>query len=202
MHEAVLTPDRGLSEHLWQHDVAVETVVFPTRYLRFGVFELDVQRQRLSADGTSIAIRGKLYEALIKLLEHPGEVVSRKALRDQLWPGNDKIDVATNLNSTINKLRRLLCDVSGEHPLIETIVHKGYAFTAKVEYADCAISEDPGRQPGREEKSRPHWPAIPRAPHAELQTVYFKASLIVLTIASVLFGAAVALYAFRPISYP
>jgi DNA-binding winged helix-turn-helix (wHTH) protein len=135
-------------------------------------------------------------------LEHPGEVVSRKAFCDQLWPGNDRIDVATNLNSTINKLRRLLCDTSGDHPLIETIVHKGYVFSAKVEYADCAISEDPERQPVREGKSRPHWPPIARVSHAELQTVYFKASLIALTIASMLFGAAVALYAFRPISHP
>jgi len=202
MHEPVLIPDRVLSEGLWQHDVAVETVAFPTRYLRFGIFELDVQRQRLSADGTSIAIRGKLYEALIKLLERPGEVVSRKALRDQLWPGNDRIDVTTNLNSTINKLRRLLYDTSGEHPLIETIIHKGYVFTAKVEYVDCAISEDPERQIGREEKSRRHRPPLARVSHAELQTVYFSASLIVLMIASMLFGAAVALYAFRPISHP
>jgi hypothetical protein len=35
--------------------------VFPNRYLRFGAFELDLQREDLSRDGERIRLQGKVY---------------------------------------------------------------------------------------------------------------------------------------------
>jgi DNA-binding winged helix-turn-helix (wHTH) protein len=137
MDETASFPDYDFSEErdLQTNDTMSEEQRFPARYLRFDMFELDLKGQRLCRDGASITVRGKPYRTLLALLENPGEIVSREVLQDRLWPGKIGIDRGSNLNTTINKLRRILHDTDTGHPLIKTIVRKGYLFTTKIEYA-------------------------------------------------------------------
>jgi Gpi18-like mannosyltransferase len=48
------------------------------------------------------------FQALVLLLQHPGEMVSREELSKQLWPEGTFVDFERGLNKAINKLRAAL----------------------------------------------------------------------------------------------
>ena len=58
------------------------------RYLRFGPFQIDLQREELFKEGSRVRIPSKVFQVLLALVERPGEIVSRDALRARLWPGD------------------------------------------------------------------------------------------------------------------
>src|SRR5215470_9664621 len=104
-----------------------------TRYLCFGRFQLDCQRQILMKDGVRVRLPGKVYQTLLTLLETPGEVVTREALRQRLWPKGTFVNYDANVNTTVNKLRLALGDSSEQPIYIETIPRIGYCFVGRVE---------------------------------------------------------------------
>jgi DNA-binding response OmpR family regulator len=53
----------------------------PAPCLGFGGFQLDLQQQQLFKDGLQVKVQGKVYQALVTLIENPGEIVTREALR-------------------------------------------------------------------------------------------------------------------------
>jgi len=81
---------------------------------------------------------------LLKLLERPGELVTREELRSVIWPADTFVDFDTGLNTVIMRLREVLRD-SVEVPLfIETVPKLGYRFIAPVE---CFDGERAGTAP-------------------------------------------------------
>lgn len=103
------------------------------RYIRFGPFIVDQQRQEVSRDGARIKLQAKVYQTLLALLEKPGEVVTREEVRMRLWPDDTHVNYDANVNTAVNKLRRALEDSSDEPPYIETISKKGYRFLVQAE---------------------------------------------------------------------
>ena len=103
---------------------------FPSRFARFGGFELDVQRQELYRSGIRIRLQSKVYEALLVLLEAPHQIVSREVIRQRLWPGDSLVNFDANVNTTVNKLRQVLGDSPDAQLFVETIPRKGYSFIA------------------------------------------------------------------------
>ena len=81
-----------------------------SRYLCFGGFQLDTQRELLFKDGAKMRLPGKVFQTLAALLERPGEVVTREALRERLWPEGTFVNYDANVNTTVNKLRLALGD--------------------------------------------------------------------------------------------
>ena len=57
---------------------------FPTRYARFGAFQLDLKRQDLTKNGARLRLPGKVCQVLVTLLERHGEIVTREELRARL----------------------------------------------------------------------------------------------------------------------
>src|SRR5215467_3728409 len=103
------------------------------RYLRFGQFQVDLQRQELLKEGSRVHIPFKVFQVLLVLVERPGEIVTREVLRARLWPGETFVNYDANVNTTVNKLRLTLGD-SHEKPLyVETIPRKGYCLLGNVE---------------------------------------------------------------------
>jgi len=101
--------------------------------LRFGAYEADPRSGELRKHGLGIALEEKPFQALVILLQHPNEVVTREELRTQLWPADIFIDFDNSLNTVIAKARRALND-SAENPrFIETVGRRGYRFMAVVE---------------------------------------------------------------------
>ena len=103
------------------------------RYLCFGQFQVDLQREELFKEGSRVRIPSKVFQVLLALVERPGEIVTREALRARLWPDGTFVNYDANVNTTVNKLRLALGD-SPEKPMyVETIPRRGYCFLGTVE---------------------------------------------------------------------
>jgi DNA-binding winged helix-turn-helix (wHTH) protein len=171
----------------------------PARYVCFGAFHLDLKKEELFKDGTRIKMQGKVHQALLALLQKPGEIVTREELRMQLWPSDTHVNYDANVNTTVNKLRLVLGDSTEQPAYVETIPRKGYSFVAKIEYADRApVSQ----MPPTKESLPVTWSAEHAAGKSSffrtaLLSRWFTAGVVTLVIVSMLFGAALVLYAHR-----
>ena len=119
---------------------------------RFGLFEADVARNTLSRNGVRVKIQDQPFRALILLLQHPGEIVSREELRAKLWPQGTYVDFDGSLNVILKKLRAALEDNSDNPVFIETVPRRGYRFIAPVQVEEPksapALSDDSGDEAG------------------------------------------------------
>ena len=105
----------------------------PTRdSVRFGDFEADVKSIELRKQGLRVKLQEQPFQVLQILLEHAGEVVSREALRRQIWPADTFVDFEQGLNNAIKRLREALGDSPEDPQFIETIPRRGYRFVAKL----------------------------------------------------------------------
>lgn len=100
---------------------------------RFGPFEADAETGELRKSGRRLRLQEKPFQVLIALLERRGNLISRKALHERLWPGDTFVDFENGLNTAISKLREVLGDSAKDHRYIETLARRGYRFTASVE---------------------------------------------------------------------
>jgi Tol biopolymer transport system component/DNA-binding winged helix-turn-helix (wHTH) protein len=120
---------------------------------RFGAFQVDPRAHELRRSGIRIKIQEQPLVVLLKLLEHPGEVVTREELRTALWPADTFVDFDTGLNTVIKRLREALRDSAESSLFIETVPKLGYRFIAPVEvsggdHSDRNQPEEPKRIPG------------------------------------------------------
>ena len=100
--------------------------------VRFDCYEVDLPAGQLYKHGIKISLRDKSFQVLVALLDHPGEVVTRENLRQQLWRQEVFVDFDNNLNTAIARLREALGD-SAEHPrYVETLPKRGYRFIGAV----------------------------------------------------------------------
>src|SRR6202034_2025336 len=118
------------------------------RWVRFGVFEVDLRAGELRKKGVKIRLQGQPYMLLVTLLKEHGEVVTREQLRKALWPEDTFVDFDHSLGTAINKLREVLGDSATNPRFIETAPRRGYRFIAPVvavnDSEDApAVSENP-----------------------------------------------------------
>jgi DNA-binding winged helix-turn-helix (wHTH) protein len=106
------------------------------RYIHFGPFRIDQQRQEVTRNGARLKLQGKVYQTLLTLLEKPGEVVTREELRARLWPADTHVNYDANVNTTVNKLRMALGDSSDKPLYVETIPRKGYSLLVQPEISN------------------------------------------------------------------
>jgi DNA-binding winged helix-turn-helix (wHTH) protein len=166
----------------------------------FGAFQLDLQQQQLFKDGLQVKVQGKVYLALVTLVETAGELVTREALRTRLWPRETHLNYDANVNTTVNKLRQVLGDTNEASKYIETIPRKGYSFVAKIEYVDAPAAPSastPGA--GGLKDSIWNFAGASRFLRSDAANIWLTASVIALVMAAILFGAAITLYSHRSI---
>ena len=78
------------------------------RVAHFGVFEADLQRQRLEKRGAFVQLQDKPFQVLALFLERAGEVVSRDELRRRLWSAETFVEFDEGANAAVGKLRYAL----------------------------------------------------------------------------------------------
>src|SRR5215470_9334971 len=78
------------------------------RYVRFGPFHIDRQRQQVYRGASKLRLQGKVYQVLLVLIHNQGEIVTRDQLRQALWPSDTHVNYDANVNTTVNKLRQAL----------------------------------------------------------------------------------------------
>jgi len=113
------------------------------RYVRFGPFHIDQNRQQVFRNGVRLRLQGKVYQVLIVLLYKQGEVVTREELKQALWPADTHVNYDANVNTTVNKLRQALGESTEKPTYIETIPRKGYSFISTAEFSTSPFPAAP-----------------------------------------------------------
>jgi len=99
----------------------------------FGPFQVDTRAHELRRSGVRIKIQDQPFLILVKLLERPGQLVTREELRSALWNGDTFVDFDTGLNTAVKRLREALGDSAESPVFVETLPKLGYRFVAPVQ---------------------------------------------------------------------
>jgi TolB-like protein len=105
---------------------------------RFGSFEVDPAAGELRKQGVRVKLQEQPFQILLMLLENPGQVVSREALRSRLWPSDTFVDFDHGLNKAVTKLREALGDSAEKPQFVETLAKRGYRFLSRVAATETA----------------------------------------------------------------
>ena len=114
--------------------------------IRFGAFEVDLRNRKLRKRGHRIRLQDQPFAVLATLLEHPGELVPRETLQQNLWSADTFVDFDHGLNNAIKRLREALRDSADTPRFIETVPRSGYRFIAPVTIEDLSPASS-GCQP-------------------------------------------------------
>ena len=100
--------------------------------LRFGAFELNLATEELRKSGALIKLPPQPFQLLALLTSHAGQVVTRDAIRKQLWGADSEVDLEHGMRQCINQIRTALGDNADSPLYVETIPRQGYRFIAPV----------------------------------------------------------------------
>jgi Tol biopolymer transport system component/DNA-binding winged helix-turn-helix (wHTH) protein len=106
------------------------------RFVRFGIFEVDLRTAELRKGGLKVKLSGQPFQVLTILLEHPGELVTREELRQRLWPSDTFVDFDRGLNAAVNRVREALGDSAETPRFVETLPRRGYRFIGPVDRSE------------------------------------------------------------------
>lgn len=151
---------------------------------RFGVFELDIVAGELRKSGIRLKLQDQPLQALLMMLERPGELISRDELRKRLWTSDTFVDFDHSLNTVINKLRDALGDSASSPRYIETLAKRGYRFLAPVE----ALNGGPETPPSIPESPVPvstslltHPDELPPVPSGRVRVLFLLIQIMYLS---------------------
>lgn len=183
-----MSPDFVPSSDSLMDTGSLKDLVASSRYVRFGPFLVDRQRQQVSRGGTRLRLQGKVYQVLVVLIQKQGEVVTREELRQALWPADTHVNYDANVNTTVNKLRQALGESTEKPTYIETIPRKGYSFIGSAEFAEAPFPvEGAGSQPAGDSAAAPGILSGRTEPRKWLTL-----TIVILILAGVLLGAGAA----------
>ncbi len=83
-------------------------------------------------NGDRIKLQDLPYRLLLMLVEQPGQIVSREAVRQRLWPENTFVEFDNSLGVAVRKIRDALGDNADSPLYVETLPRRGYRFLAPV----------------------------------------------------------------------
>ncbi|HEX6715765.1 MAG TPA: winged helix-turn-helix domain-containing protein [Pyrinomonadaceae bacterium] len=94
----------------------------------FGRFRLKTAERVLFREGELVPLTPKVFDILLTLVEHAGQVVAKDDLMKRVWP-NTFVEEG-NLTQNISLLRKALGETPGGVQFIETVPRRGYRFVA------------------------------------------------------------------------
>src|SRR5262245_61429362 len=97
---------------------------------RFGPFTLDAGRRTLSHGETRLSIADRQMDALLFLVAHPGQNVTKDELITAAWHGDAVGD--NSIVQAVARLRKALGVHPGGEGYIETAQREGYRFMEPV----------------------------------------------------------------------
>ena len=122
-----------------------------TRDARFSVgdFRVDPARNIVAGPEGEVQLEPKIMDVLCLLAQHPGEVLSREMVIDEVWGRAFGAD--ESLTRAISRLRKLFGDARTPAQVIETISKRGYRMIAPVSLDLPTTADEPvtTKRPGR-----------------------------------------------------
>ena len=106
----------------------------------FGHFRIDTGKRLLLRAGDHVPLTPKVFDTLLLLVAHQGQVLDKQELMSAIWP--DTAVEENNLNQNISTLRRIFGETRGENRYIATIPGTGYCFTAEVQTSEGIAPEE------------------------------------------------------------
>ncbi|HTM55960.1 MAG TPA: transcriptional regulator, partial [Pirellulales bacterium] len=97
---------------------------------RFGPFQLDSEKRRLSRGREPVPLTPKALETLLVLVGRPGEVVEKDDLFKAVWP--DTFVEEATLAQNIATIRKALGDTTETPTYVATVPRRGYRFLGPV----------------------------------------------------------------------
>lgn len=98
--------------------------------ISFGPFRVAKALRLVERDGNPIHLSGRSFDILTHLLDHHGEVLSRRALLDAVWPEAAVEDVTLRVH--MSKLRKALGERQFGNKYIKNVQGRGYCFSAPI----------------------------------------------------------------------
>ena len=104
----------------------------------FGPFRLDLAKAELGRAEQPVLLRPKTLDLLAYLVAHAGQVVTKEALFEALWPETAVSEGV--LKTSINELRKALGETVKAPQWIATVHRRGYRFVAPVTRGETTAS--------------------------------------------------------------
>ncbi len=96
----------------------------------FGNYVLLPSERLLFRGGEPVPMKSKVFETLLTLVRHQGELLTKDELMEQIW-SNNFVEEA-NLTQNIFTLRKIFGENPRDHHFIVTVPGRGYRFVAQV----------------------------------------------------------------------
>jgi DNA-binding winged helix-turn-helix (wHTH) protein len=111
------------------------------RTYEIGEYRLDSAAHLLcrASDGSPIPLTPRVYDTLLFLVEHAGELLDKRRLMQAIWP--NLVVEENNLDQNISTLRHVFGERRGENRYIVTVRGRGYRFVAPVRVAEPAAKD-------------------------------------------------------------
>jgi DNA-binding response OmpR family regulator len=88
---------------------------------------VDLAGHRILRDGEELPVKPKVFELLAFLLRHPGQVITREQLLEQVW-GYDYAGETRTVDVHVHWLRAVIEEDSGRPRLLKTVRGVGYVL--------------------------------------------------------------------------
>ena len=125
--------------------------------VRFGGVEVDMRlREVRRGKAGAVRLQEQPFQLLALMLDRPGDVVTREAIRQRLWPDGTSVDFEHSVNAAVKRLRAALGDDAVQPRFVETLPRLGYRFIGQLGRGAAAESQD-----GQPAKRRPRLVVLP-----------------------------------------
>lgn len=91
---------------------------------KFAEFSVDPKLGRIAGPNDQVHLEPKIMDVLVTLYLAQGEVVSREAILQRVWPNQEVSDDV--INNAISRIRKALAQVGESNRCVETVPRKGY----------------------------------------------------------------------------
>ncbi len=130
---------------------------------RIGDWNVDTVTDVITQGSEHIKLEPRTMKLLMKLAEHPGEVVSTQQLLDSVWA--EVVVGPSSVYQAVSQLRKELHDTDPEPSYIATISRKGYRLIAPVAKVDASARAEATQSqvtaPDRRRWRRLAWSIVP-----------------------------------------
>ena len=126
----------------------------PESRLRFETFELNLHTRELHNNGSLVHLQSQPMRLLALLASHPGELVTRETIQEELWRDGEFVEFEHSINTAIMRIRKALNDTADPPRIVQTLPRRVYRFIAAVSVVESLKPTENTPPPVRAKKTK------------------------------------------------